>query len=1514
MSTITIWPSTAIPAVASDSEATGVELGVKFRTDTDGFITGIRFYKGPANSGVHVGHLWNSSGQLLGTATFSGETAAGWQQVSFASAIPISANVTYVASYLAPNGGYSFDSNYFTSTGVDNGSIHALSSPAAGGNGVYSYGSSGVFPTSTFSAANYWVDVTFSSVVGPDVTAPTVIASTPSSGAINVGTNASVAVTFSEAMDSTTINTSTVELRNPSNVLVPATVSYSGNVATLIPTAALANTSTYTVLVHGGGTDPRVKDAAGNALAANASWAFTTAAAGGPCAANSITAENCLTGNPASEWDISGAGDPTIQGFATQISVNRGSTVQFKVNTNAANYRFDIYRMGYYGGLGARKIATVSPSATLPQTQPSCLTQASTGLIDCGNWAVSGSWAVPANATSGVYFAKLTRIDTGGASHITFVVRNDASTADVVFQTSDTTWQAYNTWGGNSLYVGAPGTNPGRAYKVSYNRPFNTRGNDGGQDFVFNAEYPMIRFLESNGYDVSYITGVDTDRAASVLAGHKTFVSTGHDEYWSGQQRANVEAARNAGLNMAFFSGNEVFWKTRWENSIDGSGTSYRTLVSYKETHANAKIDPSAEWTGTWRDPRFSPPADGGRPENSLTGTIFTVNSGTAAIVVPAAEGKLRLWRNTSIASLAANQSATLPNGTLGYEWDSDLDNGARAPGLVRLSDTTVSGVDKLQDFGSSYAFDTANHALTFYKTSSGARVFGAGTVQWSWGLDENHDRGGTPSDVRMQQATVNLFADMNMQPATLQPGLTTASASTDTVAPTTVITTPAAGASIPQNSVVVSGTASDTGGAVGGVEVSIDGGTTWHPAIGRASWTYSVNTPPTGSLTIRVRAVDDSGNLQGTPTTVTVTVAAPACPCSIWPNSSPSTPVDSDSTSVELGTRFRSTQAGTVTAIRFYKDPLNTGAHVGTLWSSTGTLLGQVTFGSETASGWQTATLPTPVSIAANTWYVVSYHTSAGFYNGEDNYFSTSGVTSGPLQAAQDGDGGANGLYRYGASSVFPNSTYQSENYWVDVVFTNSGGSSDTTAPAVAITSPTSATTTTASATPFALGGTASDAVGVTQVSWSSDRGGSGTATGTTSWSVSGVVLLTGANVLTVTARDAAGNSSTASLTVSYNPPDTTAPSVTITSPTSSATTTVATTPINIGGTASDAVGVTEVAWVNNRGGNGIATGTTAWSASGVVLLTGDNILTVTAREAAGNSSTDALTVTYTPDTTVPVVTITGPTSAATLAVSSSTLALSGTASDNIGVTQVSWANSRGGSGTAAGTTSWSVASITLLSGSNVLTVTVRDAAGNTSTGTLTVTFTPPDTTLPAITITSPTSATTLTVRASTMALGGTASDNVGVTQVTWTNSRGGSGTATGTTSWSVPTITLLSGSNVLTVTARDAAGNTRTDTLTVTFTPDTTAPTVTITSPTSAATLTTTAATLVLGGTAADAVGVTLVSWTNSRGGSGNATGTTSWTTGSIALLTGSNILTVTARDAAGNSRTDTLTVTRN
>ena len=426
----------------------------------------------------------------------------------------------------------------------------------------------------------------------------------------------------------------------------------------------------------------------------------------------------------------------------------------------------------------------------------------------------------------------------------------------------------------------------GRAYKVSYNRPFNTRIVDNGQDWIFNAEYPMVRWLEANGYNVSYFTGVDSDRRGNLIRNHKLFLSNGHDEYWSGQQRVNVEAARDAGVNpvnLAFFSGNEVFWKTRWENNIvnasGGLGADpYRTLVCYKETHASAKIDPLPNvWTGTWRDPRFSPPADGGRPENALTGPIFTVNDGaTTSITVPEADGKMRFWRNTTIASLATGASATLPFGTLGYEWDEDLDNGFRPAGLVRLSTTIVNNAPVLTDYGSNFGSGTANHALTLYRATSGALVFGAGTVQWAWGLDSNHDRTATPTDANMQQATVNLFADMGVQPGTLQAGLLAAVASTDTNLPASLISSPIAGATVTPGSVVtISGTASDTGGGrVGGVEVSVDGGATWRAATGRNAWTYSWTAPNTnGQINIKSRAVDDSLNLETPTAGITVTV-----------------------------------------------------------------------------------------------------------------------------------------------------------------------------------------------------------------------------------------------------------------------------------------------------------------------------------------------------------------------------------------------------------------------------------------------------------------------------------------------------------------------------------------------------------------------------------------------------------------------------------------------------------------
>ena len=452
----------------------------------------------------------------------------------------------------------------------------------------------------------------------------------------------------------------------------------------------------------------------------------------------------------------------------------------------------------------------------------------------------------------------------------------------------------------------------------------------------------MIRFLEANGYDVSYTTNVDSHARGNLLGTHKVFVSSGHDEYWSRSQRENVEAARDAGLNLAFFSGNEVFWKTRW---ADGD----RTLVSYKDTHFQAPTDPVA-WTGTWRDPRFASPPES-TPENALTGTSFLVNAGSAAITVPSTYKNLRLWRNTAVASLADGASAVLAPESLGYEWDEDPDNGFRPPGQFRLSSTTVSGVEIFTDHGTWTDIGTATHHLTMHRRPGGALVFGAGTVQWSWGLDSGNPIGNAPNPT-MRQATLNLLADMDAQPYAPAAGLTRATKSTDTTAPTATIASPTAGATVADGSqVTVSGTATDSGGVVAGVEVSTDDGATLAPRhrrrrAGRTPGRRTARRPRACACAPSTTAATSAPPAQRLPVTV-------GCPCSLWGDAVTPAQADSgDPNAVELGVKFRSDVYGAVTGVRFYKSAANTGTHVGSLWSADGTRLAQATFTNESAVG----------------------------------------------------------------------------------------------------------------------------------------------------------------------------------------------------------------------------------------------------------------------------------------------------------------------------------------------------------------------------------------------------------------------------------------------------------------------------------------------------------------------------------------------------------------------------------
>ena len=853
-----------------------------------------------------------------------------------------------------------------------------------------------------------------------------------------------------------------------------------------------------------------------------------------------IVAENAITEGraPQSYWDVPHSN--AIEGFATDISVNAGNTVDFKINVNdgaGTDYKVEIFRLGYYGGDGAREVAEWTNGNAVNQDLP--LYDQDRGLVDAGNWAVTDSWVIPADAVSGVYLARVQRLDANGdpipgeANQIPFIVRNDGLEADIVLQTSDTTWQAYNGWHGglgnanpsgpnfygdnSGLVDHDPIPNSGsfaqdRAYAVSYNRPLITRGIEGqqggpaagAQDYLFGADYAAIHWLEQNGYDVSYIAGVDTDRLGpDYLKNYNAFISVGHDEYWSGEQRWNVEEARDSGVNILFWSGNEVYWKTRWETSISADGTAYRTLVCYKETWANGDpnagpedyndIDPTNIWTGTWRDTRFieaqdengnyiaggadPDPISGLRPfcncaENSLTGQLFgpdgTGESGS--LDVPAPFAGLRVWRNTDVANGGA---LDLAPGILGYEWNTSPEDDLRPEGLIKLSDTTIPWGSILTDQGNQVAPGVATHNLSLYRAESGALVFGAGTVFWSWALSDLHD--GSPYGAQIanrdiQQFTINMFADMGIQPgvsdAILQSqGLVRALASTDFAAATAAINdlpdeTPALG------SIVITGTATDNDGnpvtadgKVAVVEVSVDGGVTWKVATttdGWATWNYVWRPTQEGTYTIKARAIDDSLNVVNvTPDEETITVTAPIPPDTFSlfdPSAAVSGTVINESTPLELGMRFKADRAGEITELKYYRsagDAGDTDVREGHLWTSGGQLLATVTFTSAPgAIGWQVATLATPVAIQPGVEYVVSYRTN-------NNYFATSGFFDpanevsfdgidddaftdlfGVLSAPQNTVVNGNGLYKYGTAVVMPDETYQSANYWVDVAF----------------------------------------------------------------------------------------------------------------------------------------------------------------------------------------------------------------------------------------------------------------------------------------------------------------------------------------------------------------------------------------------------------------------------------------------------------------------------------------------
>ncbi|TMF08960.1 MAG: hypothetical protein E6I37_15745 [Chloroflexi bacterium] len=481
-------------------------------------------------------------------------------------------------------------------------------------------------------------------------------------------------------------------------------------------------------------------------------------------ASNPIVAENQQSGSSA--WRISGpqADDVTgqIKGYASATSVSQNQSIDLYVTVNPAQtYAIDVYRIGWYGGLGSRLMLHVGALNGVPQ--PACpVVDANTGMIVC-NWSPGYTLTVPSTWTSGVYLALLTNAQ-GYQNYVTFVVK-DGRPAAFLFQEPVTTYQAYNNYPrnqdgsgiGKSLYgfnSAGPNTVSGgpQAVKVSFDRPYTA---DGAGQFLYWDVY-LVRWLERNGYDVTYETAVDTHANGGLLLNSKGFISSAHDEYWSMPMFNAAQNALSAGVNLGFFGADAAFWQIRFESS--SAGVANRVVVCYKSAGTDPVFGPTT--TTMFRRPPVN------IPEQTLEGVQFTsdIPFGTT---VPYVVTNSSHW---VYAGTGFSDGTSVP-GIVGYEMDRLMSPDFPGP---NTTNQTLLSHSPFTDSGG--VADYANSSI--YQAASGAWVFAAGTISWSLGL-ENFKPGDNAMNPGIQQTTANVLnAFVNGAPVAQKLGLTVASPS----------------------------------------------------------------------------------------------------------------------------------------------------------------------------------------------------------------------------------------------------------------------------------------------------------------------------------------------------------------------------------------------------------------------------------------------------------------------------------------------------------------------------------------------------------------------------------------------------------------------------------------------------------------------------------------------------------------------------------------------------------------
>ncbi|MBF2066460.1 MAG: DUF4082 domain-containing protein [Calothrix sp. C42_A2020_038] len=720
------------PVDSNVSDNVTYELGMKFRSTKAGQITGIRFWKAASETGSHIGKIWSADGTLLGSVIFADETASGWQVQALDTPVNIDPNIIYVVSV---NVNSFFAITYDVLAGaITNG---VISSIGDGNNGVY--GNINAFPTNSYRNSNYFRDVIL--LIGSTINK---VSGDNQSGAVGTVLPNPLVVRVEDGNN------------NPqSGVTVTFTVTEGGGTVSNASIVTDSNGQASTTLMLG-----NIPSGPNSAVIVTAtapgigSTAFSAKAA--PANANTIYLENIKTGT--TNWVISNYALDEITGYAAVTSVNKGGSLPIKVSLKqAGSFQVEVYRLGYYGGSGGRLV--LSSGSINGIVQPACTLNSTTNLVEC-NWSDSYTIAVGSDWTSGLYIAKLIHQASGKQSAIWFVVRDDSSNADILFQSSFTTFQAYNNQGKYSLY--AWNSQEGqKAVKVSFDRPFTQTTSAGVWyfDSMMRFERHMVRWLESQSYNVSYITNLDVQANPQIIRQHKVFLSVGHDEYWSMQERDALEQARDANppVNLAFFSANTAYWHIRFENST--SGQANRIMTCYKSN-----------------DDSISPPTNKfrliNRPENALLGVMYTGDKSdglydtTTNINSPSYSGFDFVVANSNnpyYANTGLTNGAKL-TGLVGFEWDAVVNNGATPSNLVVLSQSSVvpGNIDPDVPPGTNYNVSNAVR----YTASSGGKVFSTGSVHWMFGLD-NGGNSTNLTDRRAKQIAVNVFADMGAKPQT---------------------------------------------------------------------------------------------------------------------------------------------------------------------------------------------------------------------------------------------------------------------------------------------------------------------------------------------------------------------------------------------------------------------------------------------------------------------------------------------------------------------------------------------------------------------------------------------------------------------------------------------------------------------------------------------------------------------------------------------------------------------------